>query len=526
MKDQTQTTRLFHQGLSHLTLLLGLGLLIASPHTLAQDQTLRILRERAPAEDSLSVGFTPDPRAFQLSAGGASLMNINPDCVGYFAEQPEALILEYGGSDNLGIFVNADADTVLAVIDANGELHCNDDHALLSNNNPGIQLSPAPEGRIAIMVGVYDTADIGAEATVAVTEFGPSMWLELDLGGDFNNLITNIASTDIDFGDDSGSFANDGECDDPRFLGDGSAMFPSADHEFRDASDCSVLYGLGQVQLLEQFVNAAPAPAPAAGASNSDSTSADIDFGDNSSDWANDGECDDPRFEGDGMASLTVTADRLHDANDCRTLFEDGSIRLLGTDITDTTSSTNNLANASGIDFGDNSSDWADDGECDDPRFEGDGMASVTVEEDSRHDANDCRALYIAGSIQFTGAGSGVLDLLDSLDAISGDLSDSDNTGSFGGFADRFSFVARSGQMAVVSLSSSDFDTYLRVTSPSGEVFINDDYEANTGRSVIVIDTAEIGEYQVEVTSFGVDETGTYTLQMGAAGSTDAADQV
>lgn len=525
MKDYTQTSWQGCRLLPQLALLLGISLAITTPLAQAQDQTLQILRQRAPTNDSLSVGFTPDPRTFQLSAGGISLMNINPDCVGFFAEQPEALILEYGGSDNLGIFVNADADTVLAVIDANGDLHCNDDHALLSNNNPGVQLSPAPEGRIAIMVGVYDTADIGTEATVAVTEFGPSMWQELDLGGDFNNLITNIASTDIEFGDDSGSFANDGECDDPRFLGDGSAMFPSDDHEFHDASDCSVLYGLGQVQLLDQFINAAPAAA--AGPSAVEPGSPEIEFGDNSSAWANDGECDDPRFSGDGMASVTVEDDRLHDANDCRNLFEQGAISLSANVAGSATASAQAAALDGDVDFGDDNGDWANDGECDDPRFEGDGMASVTVDEDIRHDASDCRNLYSAGLIQFIGPDQQALSLLESLAAVPGDLTNSDTQGSFGGFADRFSFVTGSGETAVINLVSSDFDTYLRVTSPSGEVFINDDFQSSIGRSVIIIETTEVGEYQVEVTSFGVNETGSYSLQMGSSGSAETvADQV
>ena len=35
---------------------------------------------------------------------------------------------------------------------------------------------------------------------------------------------------------------------------------------------------------------------------------ADIDFGDDSSEWANDGECDDPRFEGTGSAGATSSS--------------------------------------------------------------------------------------------------------------------------------------------------------------------------------------------------------------------------
>ena len=51
------------------------------------------------------------------------------------------------------------------------------------------------------------------------------------------------------------------------------------------------------------------------------------DFGDNNSEWAYDGECDDLRFEGTGMAQLFSWEDVGHDATDCRTLLEQGVIQ-------------------------------------------------------------------------------------------------------------------------------------------------------------------------------------------------------
>ena len=53
-----------------------------------------------------------------------------------------------------------------------------------------------------------------------------------------------------------------------------------------------------------------------------------IEFGDDSSDFAFDRECDDPRFEGDGMAILTTDDNLLRDATDCREAFESGLVRL------------------------------------------------------------------------------------------------------------------------------------------------------------------------------------------------------
>ena len=113
-----------------------------------------------------------------------------------------------------------------------------------------------------------------------------------------------------------------------------------------------------------------------------------VNFGNDSSQWANDGECDDPRFEGQGMATTLLGEDLGRDATDCRVLYERGLIRLRGS------------ASSGGVDFGNDSSQWARDGECDDPRFEGQGMATTLLAEDLGRDATDCRALYNRGLIR------------------------------------------------------------------------------------------------------------------------------
>lgn len=54
-----------------------------------------------------------------------------------------------------------------------------------------------------------------------------------------------------------------------------------------------------------------------------------ISFGDDSSRWAKDDECDDPRFEGPGMTETTLLAsDILHDATDCAVAYRAGKLRL------------------------------------------------------------------------------------------------------------------------------------------------------------------------------------------------------
>ncbi|MGB8714180.1 MAG: hypothetical protein WCD50_13785 [Onishia taeanensis] len=119
--------------------------------------------------------------------------------------------------------------------------------------------------------------------------------------------------------------------------------------------------------------------------------SGDIEWGDNTSRWANDGECDDPRFAGEGVHSLNVDEDRYHDAVDCQSLYEQGRITLA--------SESGTVNSSSDIQWGDNTSQWSNDGECDDPRFAGPGVNSNNLAEDRYHDAADCQSLYEQGQI-------------------------------------------------------------------------------------------------------------------------------
>ena len=114
----------------------------------------------------------------------------------------------------------------------------------------------------------------------------------------------------------------------------------------------------------------------------------DIDFGDDSGRWAKDGECDDKRFEGPGMTSTVLLDDDIRrDATDCRVAYEQGRLTYKGS------------ASAKII-WGDDNGDWANDGECDDMRFEGPGMTTTPLlEDDIKHDATDCRNAFEAGTI-------------------------------------------------------------------------------------------------------------------------------
>ena len=118
-----------------------------------------------------------------------------------------------------------------------------------------------------------------------------------------------------------------------------------------------------------------------------------INFGDDSSQWANDGECDDGRFTGPGLTSTPLLEeDVLADATDCRLAYQAGRLTLAG------------VANDGTIDFGNDSGEWSNDGECDDMRFAGPGMTTTPMlQDDIKRDATDCRNAFNAGRLTLAG---------------------------------------------------------------------------------------------------------------------------
>ncbi len=118
-----------------------------------------------------------------------------------------------------------------------------------------------------------------------------------------------------------------------------------------------------------------------------------FDFGDNTGEYVDDGECDDPRFVGEGMASTVDDENIGRDRKDCASHFERGNIRwAMGQDNFD-------VSQCAAIEFGLDTSEYARDDECDDPRFDGPGTDSIMQINDLRGDATDCKALCEAGQI-------------------------------------------------------------------------------------------------------------------------------
>ncbi len=226
------------------------------------------------------------------------------------------------------------------------------------------------------------------------------------------------------------------------------------------------------------------------------------DFGDNTSQWANDGECDDPSFEGEGAADTLLEADRGHDATDCRKLFGAGRIALRGP--------------SGDIDFGDDDSEWARDGECDDPRFEGEGSAETLLDADAYHDATDCRTLLDRGRVALRDGTVGER-------VHRGRLEKGDDTLSSGEFVDSYEFEGSRGQHVAIDVRSSAFDTYLILKDPAGEQTENDDAQdgAGVGHSTIEMDLTEAGMYRVLVTSYEPGESGAYSLTINPSAASE-----
>ena len=132
---------------------------------------------------------------------------------------------------------------------------------------------------------------------------------------------------------------------------------------------------------------------PSAAASDADRSTAAAtpDFGDDNGKYAKDGECDDKRFSGPGMTdTLLLDEDVSHDATDCRAAFNQGRLTL----------ASSTQADPSRIQWGDDNGAFANDGECDDKRFEGAGMTTTPLlDSDIKHDATDCRAAYNQGRL-------------------------------------------------------------------------------------------------------------------------------
>ena len=125
-----------------------------------------------------------------------------------------------------------------------------------------------------------------------------------------------------------------------------------------------------------------------------------VDFGDDGSQFAKDGECDDKRFSGPGMTGTPLLdSDVGHDATDCRASFSQNRLTM-GAAAAPSASGSYAASGVNHVMWGDDASKFSRDGECDDKRFEGQGLTDTPLlDSDVKHDATDCRTAFAQGRL-------------------------------------------------------------------------------------------------------------------------------
>lgn len=117
--------------------------------------------------------------------------------------------------------------------------------------------------------------------------------------------------------------------------------------------------------------------------------------------------------------------------------------------------------------------------------------------------------------------GTGALALR-SGQAASGQLARGDNAFDDGRLYDLYSFSGRRGQNLNLEVTSSAFDTYLVLLTPSGEMIEDDDGVAGSTNSRLAGGLPEDGDYLVAITSYSSGQGGAYRVNFSLGGSAQA----
>ncbi len=119
---------------------------------------------------AFTAGFTPDPFAVNVTAGGSvSAQQLPGLCIGFIDEEPTFVASYTAGASNLYISAASGADTTLVVRGPDGNYVCDDDSA--GNFNPGVEIRNPQDGRYQIWVGTYQ--NIGtASARLSISNRG------------------------------------------------------------------------------------------------------------------------------------------------------------------------------------------------------------------------------------------------------------------------------------------------------------------------------------------------------------------
>jgi hypothetical protein len=100
-----------------------------------------------------------------------------------------------------------------------------------------------------------------------------------------------------------------------------------------------------------------------------------------------------------------------------------------------------------------------------------------------------------------------------------GVLDDNDPRRTGGYPYDNHIFFARAGQEVTVTMTATDFDTYLIVRSPSGQEWSNDDF-GNTRTSQVTFTAATMGNYSLWASAYSTDGRGAYEVRVSTRSAT------
>lgn len=487
---------------------------------------------------SLDGGFSPDPFVIEVEAGGNDLADDNGEsCTGYIASAQPDYRLTYSPTDYpLGIFVAADVDTTLIINAPNGSWYCNDDSSALGASNPGILFNKPQSGQYDIWIGTYSSDDSGATANLVITEQDDAQWsaMDIDTGSqplddeEFEQLVAELS--DLLEEDGSGALSNTGKLEDGdatlpgygfadsfTFTGEAGQQAivdlrsddfdtylvvetPSGERLTNDDYDGSTERSLLSLALSESgtyTITVSSFMADETGdyemsinvdGSGTETTarteSGELVAGDETLDT---GEYVDV-YEIEGRPGQVLTLDLRSDNFDTFLILQSPSGERVENDDTDSTSRSFIESNLSEV-----------------------GTYRILVTSYGSGVGGNYELSMDQGTASAP-AGERDVITLNVGESASGNLETADVLNDNGSYKDTYAFQGSAGDTLRLSLSSQDFDTYLRLITPSGESIDNDDFEGNVSLSAIELTLQESGRYRVVVTSYSTGSTGRYEL--------------
>ncbi len=527
-----------------MKLLITLALLTFTSSLLGQD-----LSETASfGEIEISAGFSPDPYAIELTAGGStSASSLGGSCTGYIANAPDLQVDYENGFLPLMISVGSESDTTLVVNLPDGSWLCDDDGG--EGLNPLLELSNADSGVYDIWVGTIDE-DSYPSAVLYISELEAQFASTINSTNGSSGQFSNASYGSADL---PGGFTPDPYSIEVAAGGsiDASTYSSTCSGYIATDPDFNLNYESGFLPLIFSV------------GSESDTTLA-INLPDGS--WL----CDDDGGEGlnpmleisdaeTGVYNIWVgTFDEDTNPSAVLSISELGGYYASSIGNEGEASSANIAGLAGEIYSGslESTDDVQDSGAYSDTYvfdasrgdeaiidlrsesfdsmlmlispsgavitnddYEGDTSRSLITET---LDETGIYAVIVTSFYeQETGSYTLGIDSGASLSgpinfAVEGSLETSDLQTEDGEYLDYYEFTGTPGQNIVIDLRSDTFDTLLVLESPTSNLLENDDAES-FNHSQIETQLSESGTYIVYVTSYGSDVTGDYSLTINGS---------